>query len=169
MGEVEALAEVTPGSRVAARLSAGVVFGCVFAGATGAGVTVCASAAGFASASAVFRVASGPALAFSVWLSGTRLPGTAADGTDACGEPAAGAASWVPACVDGFSAEASPAFEVAGCGFSAFLYPRVVEDVPQAGAPHSAGEPSLPKDRHSPGFGWFGSKKGMERAEEPFR
>src|ERR1700676_2481913 len=118
MGEVEALAEVTPGSCVAARLPAAAVFGCV-AGATGAGVIGFASAGGFASSPAVFLVASGPAFVFSLWLSGTRPPGTADDGTAACEEGAADAesASWGSACVDGFSSEASPALEVAGSGF----------------------------------------------------
>jgi hypothetical protein len=94
MGEVEALAEFTPGSRVAARFSAGAVFGC--AGATGVGVNGFASAEGFASSSAVFLVASGPAFVFWVGFSGTRplgtaAEGTAADGTAACDEPVAGA------------------------------------------------------------------------------
>src|ERR1700731_2290146 len=96
MGEVEALAEVTPGSCVAARLSAAAVFGCVgcvFAGATGAGVIGFASDGGFASSPAVFLVASGPAFVFSLWLSGTRPPGTTADGTAACEEGAADAES----------------------------------------------------------------------------
>jgi len=113
----EVTAEVTLGTRFASALSVDRVF----AGVPGVGVTGFASAAGFAPASKVFRVVSGPALAFSEGPSATST-----DGATACDGPAAGArsASWVDGFVDAISAGVSPVLEVAGSGFRLSVAPR---------------------------------------------